>query len=221
MVNAFSPRNIAPVAFLFEAALGFVAIGLGYWLDIALWETVSLRPESLPNQAMAIGWGALATLPLVVGLVLMRKIHRGPLGDLNRLVDDQFAPLFVDTRLWEFALIALAAGWGEEMLFRGWLQVLLTRNASGTVGLGVGLGLSAAVFGFCHWISLTYALLAMAAGVYLGGLLLASDQLLVPITTHALYDFVALVFITRTVRRPVSGDQPEDPAPTPDRQTPT
>jgi membrane protease YdiL (CAAX protease family) len=35
-------------------------------------------------------------------------------------------------------------------------------------------------------------------GVYLGGLLLLTDNLLAPIATHAVYDFVALIYLTRS-----------------------
>ena len=210
MVNVFSPRNIAPLAFLFETGLGLLAIVLGSWFDITPWKNGPLSREAFPTQVNAIAWGVLATLPMLVGLLLIRRVHHGPLGDLNRVVDEQFKPLFAETRLWEFALIALAAGWGEEMLFRGWLQELLIRSVSGPAGLWVGLLLSALIFGFCHWISLAYGLLAMAAGVYLGGLFLASDNLLVPVTTHALYDFVAMVLVTRTTRGPASADPPRN-----------
>ncbi|MEE3372905.1 MAG: CPBP family intramembrane glutamic endopeptidase [Planctomycetota bacterium] len=209
MANALSHRNIAPLAFLFEAALGLLAIGLGSWFDVDPLENVTVGPDTLLPQAVAVGWGLLATLPMLVGLVLLRQIQEGPLGELNQLVDKQLAPLFVETRIWEFALIALAAGWGEELLFRGWLQSLVTRNVAGNTGLWIGVLLGAAVFGLCHWISSTYAILALLAGIYLGILFIASGNILTSVTTHALYDFVALVWITRS-----------PPAPTEDTSNP-
>ncbi|MBB73062.1 MAG: hypothetical protein CMJ75_00970 [Planctomycetaceae bacterium] len=207
MANLISHRNIAPLAFLFEAALGLLAIGLGTWCDIDPLENVTIGPETLWRQVVAVGWGLLATLPMLVGLVLLRQIQEGPLGELNQLVDKQLAPLFVETRIWELALIALAAGWGEELLFRGWLQTLATRNIAGNAGLWIGVLLGATVFGLCHWISSTYAILALLAGIYLGILFIASGNILTSVTTHALYDFVALVWITQS---PVAPAPPED-----------
>ena len=201
MANVSSHRNIAPLAFLFEAALGLLAIGLGKWFDVDPLEDVSLRPGTLQHQAVAIGWGLLATMPMLVSLLLLRRIQQGPFGELNRLVDKQLTPLFKGTRLWEFALIALAAGWGEELLFRGWLQTLVTRNITGSAGLWMGVLVSSAVFGLCHWISSTYAILALLAGVYLGILFVSSGNILTSVTTHAVYDFVALVWITRQSQR--------------------
>ena len=211
MANAIAHRNIAPLAFFFEAALGLLAIGLGTWFDVDPLENVTLSPETLWQQASAAGWGLLATLPMLVGLVVLRKIQGGPLGELNQLVDKQLAPLFVETRLWELALIALAAGWGEELLFRGWLQTLLTRNIPGDAGLWIGVLLSAAVFGLCHWITPAYALLALLAGIYLGILFLASGNILSSMTTHALYDFVAVVWITRSPSSSPPADETTNP----------
>ena len=211
MANALAHRNIAPLAFFFEAALGLLAIGLGTWFDVDPLENVTLSPETLWQQASAAGWGLLATLPMLVGLVVLRKIQGGPLGELNQLVDKQLAPLFAEARLWELALIALAAGWGEELLFRGWLQTLLTRNIPGDAGLWIGVLLSAAVFGLCHWITPAYALLVLLAGMYLGILFVASGNILTSVTTHALYDFVALVWITRSPAPPAPAGETKHP----------
>ena len=211
MANAIAHRNIAPLAFFFEAALGLLAIGLGTWFDVDPLENVTLSPETLWQQASAAGWGLLATLPMLVGLVGLRKIQGGPIGELNQLVDKQLAPLFVETRLWELALIALAAGWGEELLFRGWLQTLMTRNIPGDAGLWIGVLLSAAVFGLCHWITPAYALLALLAGMYLGILFVASGNILTSVTTHALHDFVALVWITRSPSPPAPAGETKHP----------
>ena len=211
MANAIAHRTIAPLAFFFAAALGLTAIGLGNWFDVDPLENATLSPETLWQQASAAGWGLLATLPMLDGLVVLRKIQGGPLGELNQLVDKQLAPLFAEARLWELALIALAAGWGEELLFRGWLQTLVTRNIPGDAGLWIGVLLSAAVFGLCHWITPAYALLTLLAGMYLGILVLASGNILTSVTTHALYDFVALVWITRSPSTPAPADETKHP----------
>ena len=57
-------------------------------------------------------------------------------------------------------------------------------------------------FGAVHWLTPTYALLAGLVGVYLGALYAVSGNLLAPITAHALYDFVALVLLTRVKPTP-------------------
>jgi membrane protease YdiL (CAAX protease family) len=51
------------------------------------------------------------------------------------------------------------------------------------------------LFGLLHPITPTYAVLAALMGAYLGGVWLASGNLLVPIVAHALYDFIALAYL--------------------------
>jgi uncharacterized protein len=51
----------------------------------------------------------------------------------------------------------------------------------------------------------SYAMLAGVIGLYLGWLWMATGELLLPIAVHALYDFLALVYLVkiRPRRQPV------------------
>ena len=83
------------------------------------------------------------------------------------------------------------------MLFRGVIQAAVAREIGGPHGIWVGLLIAAMLFGLLHSITPTYAFLAGLIGLYLGGLWVACDNLLVPITVHALYDFVVLVYLVK------------------------
>ena len=76
MGNALAHRNIAPLAFFFEAALGLLAIGLGNWFDVDPLENASLNPETRWQQASAVGWGLLATLPVMIFIPLGMRLTR-------------------------------------------------------------------------------------------------------------------------------------------------
>lgn len=91
--------------------------------------------------------------------------------------------------------LGLAAGFGEEMLFRGVLQYELAAR----FGSLVGVGFSSIVFGALHAVTPLYAVLASVASVYFGWLYDSSGNLGVPIVTHALYDLVALFWAHWTV----------------------
>ena len=143
--------------------------------------------------------GIAATAPLLLGLWWCRRTRFGPITRLVAFVEERIAPLFAGCRPAELALVALAAGVGEELLFRGVLQPALAAHVPpGWAVLAVGL-----LFGAVHWLTPTYALLAGLVGTYLGALYAASGNLLAPIVAHALYDFVALVVLTRVKPRPL------------------
>jgi CAAX protease family protein len=115
---------------------------------------------------------------------------------LVQQVQDQLGPLLAFQSTAMLAFLSILAGAAEEILFRGVVQVGLGR----VLPDGVALTVTSALFGLAHFLTPTYALLAAVAGIYLGALFLIQGNLLVPIVTHAVYDFVALSFLVRRCR---------------------
>jgi uncharacterized protein len=192
--------NIMPTALAFEGGMAVVACAVGGFLKPPLWQQLAWSPRDF-------ALGLLATLPMLVGLLAMRRIERGPLGRLNAVVDQLLVPMFARSSAVQLALISIVAGIGEELLFRGVLQPLLI----GWLGLIVGLILASLVFGLLHAVTPTYAVLATIIGIYFGWFARASGNLLGPIVAHAIYDFVALAYLTRSGNsvelRPVNTDE--------------
>jgi len=120
-----------------------------------------------------------------------------------KLVDEQVTPLFDGASVLEFALIALAAGVGEELLFRGLMQVLIAEWCGPPTGVVLAIGLTSVVFALLHALSPAYATLAFGMSVYLGLLQHYSGNILAPVVTHAAYDFAALWWLAR--REPMVG----------------
>ncbi len=171
--------------------MALLALAIGWFLARPPLEEISWTPA-------AAGQGIVATVPMVVLLIFIVRWPIGPLRSLLELVERQLVPSLRDCQLLDLALISLAAGVGEELMFRGVLQNWLAQ-ATGSPWLAVLV--AAAVFGAAHPISLTYAVVAALIGIYLGWLFVASGNLLTPIIAHAAYDFVALVVLLR-VRSP-------------------
>ena len=98
----------------------------------------------------------------------------------------------------------MLAGIGEEALFRGIIQTTLADWLNQWVALAV----ASALFGLGHLVTPAYAVLAGLLGLYLGGLSMVFDNLLLAIVVHALYDFVALTYLVhkhKTQREPSTG----------------
>lgn len=116
---------------------------------------------------------------------------------LVALVVEQLGPLLAPRSPVELVLVAALAGWAEELLFRGVMQVGLARLLPDWGALLV----AGAAFGLAHFVTPTYALLAGLAGLYLGGLFWLEGSLTAPIVAHTLYDIVALNYLARRYRK--------------------
>jgi uncharacterized protein len=185
--------SLVGLAILFEGGLGLAAMAIGWLLDCPATATLRWEPT-------AIAWGALASLPLVVVLLALVRFPVGPLRGLNEILNDSVLPLFAHCGWLEFAIISILAGLGEELMFRGLLQAALTQWLAPTAGLIV----ASMLFGLAHPITAAYAVMGAIFGLYLGLVWQASGNLLVPIVTHAVYDFVALAYLMARFRRRAS-----------------
>ena len=182
----YRSRRILWVACAIEAGLGAVAAMLGWVLQIRWWEDLHMTPQA---------WlaGVLATLPMLAGLALLMRVGWRPFIRFRRLVRRLLAELFADMPIWALGAISLAAGFGEEALFRGLLQPLCEWVLPPLAALIV----VSLLFGSVHMVSRLYFVLASIVGFYLGAITLALDSLTPAVVAHALYDWIALVYLTR------------------------
>lgn len=178
---------------LLESGLGFVAIAVAWWADVSLHSRLEVTAPALIR-------GVVACLPMLLLLVAMSASRWPPLVQLRKQVEMLVRELFGGSTWLELALICFAAGLGEELLFRGALQPWVARLTHPTVAIVV-VGL---LFGLAHSVSTTYFVAATVVGFYLGWLMEAYDDLVAPIVAHAVYDFVAIMFIRRNIKHPTS-----------------
>jgi membrane protease YdiL (CAAX protease family) len=142
----------------------------------------------------AIGVGLVATLPLLLGFVALWRSPRIDLREIRETLERLLPRLLGDadgTRWLRVLAVSIAAGVGEEILFRGFLQGSL-EHALGPVG---GIIAASVVFGLAHAISPAYAVIAVIMGLYLGCAWRIGGNLLVPITVHAVYDAAVIGYI--------------------------
>jgi len=181
---------IVAVAMVFEGGLGVIAIAVAWLLNFPLIDSIQL-------SVSAIVWGALAAIPAFAALILCVKCPLGPFVRLVQMVDEMLIPLFKSFSIADIAAVSILAGLGEELLFRGLCQGAVAKAVGGESGNWIGLIVGGILFGLAHPITFTYIIFAAFMGFYMGGLWIASGNLLVPITTHAIYDFVAIVYLAK------------------------
>lgn len=173
-------------AVFFEGGLAPLALFLGWWLS----HPPLLRFSWSATDALL---GAVAALPPVLFFLATLRWPVGPFRGLKRFCEEEFVPLLTNSTWSDIALIAISAGVGEEMLFRGVFQSALV----GSTGWLAGLILASLLFGLLHPISTLYAAIGFAMGMYLGWLFLVTDNLLTAMATHAVYDFLLMASLLR------------------------
>jgi membrane protease YdiL (CAAX protease family) len=184
-----------------EGGLALLAMLLGSLLHQPPLETLSF-------DVGAALIGLAATAPLVLMFFVLLRWPVGPIAPLRRFTLEVLCPMLAPCTVPDLAAIALLAGFGEEMLFRGTLQAVFTRSS----GPWVGVATASLLFGILHAVTPAYAVLAALMGAYLGWLWLATGNILTPIVVHALYDFLVLWYLLagpgRSLREVgVSGEQ--------------
>jgi membrane protease YdiL (CAAX protease family) len=164
------------------------------------------RIMHIPNYGLGSGFswstntvmmGIQWTGPLffTAGLLRLLEPYSPALQGVTRATQRSVLAVMGKERRMGFALavsilLGGVAGWGEEWLFRGVFQTILTQKFTSNIGLAV----SGLVFGLLHAVTPVYALFAALASFFFGHLYNTSGNLAVPMICHAVYDVGALMW---------------------------
>ena len=179
------------LAGIFEGGLALLALGLAWLID--------LDPLALLHfDWIATAWGVGAGLLLFAVAMVGDRVTVPGFSRIKQLLIEFLGRPLSLCRWYDLILLAVLAGFSEELLFRGVLQPWAERH----LGYAGGLFVSNVAFGLAHAVTPMYALLAGAVGAYLGWLMDATGErnLLPPMITHALYDYLAFLWILREYR---------------------
>ena len=182
--------------------------GLALAAIVAAWIfRVSLRdmfPSSGDSLLRAIVRGLLATLPMLVIFWLLVNSTWPMMRQLREQVQWLIDEMFPSRSIAQFAMVAILAGVGEELLFRGAIQSVLGNWTSPVIGLVI----TSLLFGLAHALSKLYFLFAVAVGAFLGWMTLKYSDLVAPMVAHGVYDFLALVYLSRQKTPPAQEPSP-------------
>ena len=193
-------RTLFRLGFFFEVGLVAVAALFG-WLFAD-----SPLPFRIRFDFDALIWSVTAVVPwIAAAAVLTSRAGRKRIAFVRRIYErirGLLGGAIRGLRFDEIVILAAAAGLGEEVLFRGVLQSV----AGGTA---LGILITSVIFGLFHALTPAYFLLATAISIYLGWLQAATENLLVPITVHWLYDSAALLLLRRELRAEEAAASPD------------
>jgi len=181
------------LAVLLEGGLAVIAILADLlWLGLNFWQYIWFDGETL----WQIAWGLL---PLIAGYFVLQALPVPALQRIDRVVRELVLQHMGHLKIWQLAIIAALAGIGEELFFRGLIQLGLSEGLG--INVWVAILIASLIFGICHAVTLTYFLLAFLVSIYLGFIFEYTGNLFVVIAIHALYDFVVFLYVRFTPHR--------------------
>jgi membrane protease YdiL (CAAX protease family) len=186
------------MAVLVEGGLAVLAALLAWVFGVQLREQIA--PPGAP-LVWAFARGLAATLPMLAMFWWLVHSDTPTLRQLRRQVEWLIREMFPAASMGQFALVALLAGVGEELLFRGVIQAKLVEWTNPLFGVAV----ASLLFGLAHALSKLYFLLATVIGVFFGWMTWYFSDLVAPMVAHSVYDFVALMYLSR-IRRSRTDD---------------
>jgi membrane protease YdiL (CAAX protease family) len=194
MAQSESRDDAFPMAVVVEGGLAVLAVVLAWLFRVPLREQI---PSFGAPLAWAVARGLVVTLPMLAAFWWLVHSDRPTLRQLRQQVEWLIGEMFPTASLGQLALVALLAGIGEELLFRGVLQTLFGRWTTPAVGLLI----TGLLFGLAHALSKLYFLLATLIGLCFGWLTWRYNDLVAPMVAHSVYDFLALVYLSRSKPR--------------------
>jgi membrane protease YdiL (CAAX protease family) len=204
--------SLIPLSIISGAALKIPSFELNFIAHDFHFIQTLIASFNTPN----IIHGILATAPLlIVALFLdlfeqyspsLQAVTNASLRSVMTLLGTSKKPVIA---IFVSLLLGIAAGFGEEMMFRGVLQSEIVSllhpysnlllNTKPFLGIEadefMAITASALLFGALHMVTFLYAAIATIAGIYFGYLQAIYDHTLtIPIIAHAVYDWIALVY---------------------------
>ena len=180
-----------------------IAIFLIYLFDLPNSGDLAAQLLGQDSWIASTVYGMLSTVPLLALFVLSELCgpYWKPFRNLRELVMTKLMPVIRGIPMWGLLLISVGAGFGEEWLFRGFIQQLMKSWLGTGVVCWPAVLIVALLFGACHALSKTYFVVTFLIGIYFGYLVELTGSVLPAAFSHASYDFVALVYLTNLDRK--------------------
>ncbi|WP_394985228.1 CPBP family intramembrane glutamic endopeptidase [Cellvibrio sp.] len=138
---------------------------------------------------------AIGTLLAIVTFLLFAVIYRFGGKFAQSLLNDtrRVSGIFSSYSWMHLACVATLAGVGEELLFRGFLQIWLSNHFTITWAILI----ASIIFGLLHYLSHAYFISVTLMSIAFGVAYYITDSLLMVMVWHGVYDFIALFVLIK------------------------
>ena len=170
----------------------FLALGEASLLVLGfLWAWLRSLPVHYRFDLEALGQAVVVAAAFSIGNLALYHFSKrlGYPSAVHAFFEQEVLPVLRHIRLLELVLLVLVVGAGEELFFRGVLQE------------EIGLLAASILFGVLHGPSRPLwplAIWATLMGILFGILYQATENLVVPMLAHAIYDGVAICYLRVT-----------------------
>lgn len=193
----------------FQFAIVLLSLVLGHWWGLTTQTTWNQEQASLwsahwtgRGPAVATAAGVVLALVLFAGVYSLSQFPFRWMRRMESVLNETLLPLLRGRRWWDLVLLSLLAGLGEELMFRWAIQGGLERVLQGLLqppfAWGLAVAISALLFGLAHFVTPAYVILAGGTGLIMSLVVVAGGGLWAAILAHALYDFLALLWLIQT-----------------------
>ena len=162
-------------------------------LGLASWQEGSARWLNRPIDSLDLGFTFSFAIPLIAYAAFFSSTRAQSVAWVQKVVDSfRFGPVkgLLQARAFLIVLFAFVASFGEESLFREFIQMRF------------GLGLSALLFGAIHPVSVPFFLAMSGFGLIHGILFnLVGHNIWPPVITHFIYNLVGLFLMKAKLLR--------------------
>lgn len=180
-------RSVKGFAFILLSQLAIVVMGI-----LLIWGFGVQMPKANIGARQAI---AIGTLLAIVTFLLFTFIYRFGGKFAQALLNDthRVSGIFGGYSWLHLTCVAVLAGVGEELLFRGFLQTWLGNHFVITWAVLI----ASVIFGLLHYLSHAYFISATLMSIAFGAAYCMTDSLLMVMVWHGVYDFIALLVLVK------------------------
>ena len=181
-------------AILFEGAMALVGALLALLFGLDLWKAFQTSDMAALFNQIGFGIGLAAGLGLI--FTVMDYIPWSQMKLISEKTKEVINEVLKYSTHFERFLVCLLAGIGEEILFRGFIFVVIFEfwpwGLEFNMNIIVAVIVSSVLFGLGHYISALYFFITGLLGAVFCLVFLWTGSLIAPVVAHALYDFYAM-----------------------------
>lgn len=193
-MNSNDSNSFVLQTIIFEGALAIIGAFLALLCGLDLWKAFQTNNSS--ELLCQLGLGLAISAGMCLFFTILDLIPLKCLKDVSEKTKDIVCETFKNTTRFNRFLVCMQAGIGEEILFRGFIFIVIFEywpwGLEFNMNIIAAIAISSILFGLGHCVTLLYFFITGLMGVFFCLIFLWTGSLIAPIVAHGLYDFYAM-----------------------------